>query len=426
MASYLAKAGISTVLLEQELFPREHVGESLVPAANRVLSEIGFIDQMDAVGFPKKFGAAWTLNDSPLAKTYCHDFEGLDEANIQFSERELKDFEGHTWHVDRGKFDLLLLQHAASLGANVVQGVRVKRVDFEGEGVGIITSVGRKETRFDVKMVVDASGRKTFLGNQLKLRVLDPVFRQMAIHTWFEDFDRLAGSGCLKERDYIYIHFIPKVNTWVWQIPITDKITSIGVVCQKGSVPTKREERFEYFWECLKTRPRLYEALRSAKQLRPFKEEGDYSYAMKEVCGDKFVLVGDAARFVDPIFSSGVSVALNSARIVLPAIVDAVQRNDFRKSTFAGYEATLRRGVKNWYKFITLYYRLNVLFTHYVNNPETRLDVIKLLQGDVYDDEEPAVLRAMERDVRAVEHDPKHPWHAALGDLTASELQAAF
>src|SRR5690606_23043341 len=115
-----------------------------------------------------------------------------------------------------------------------------------------------------------------------------------------------------------------------------------------------------------------------------------------------------------------------SARIVLPAIVDAVQRNDFRKSTFAGYEATLRRGVKNWYKFITLYYRLNVLFTHYVNNPETRLDVIKLLQGDVYDDEEPAVLRAMERDVRAVEHDPKHPWHAALGDLTASELQAAF
>src|SRR5690606_24390621 len=127
----------------------------------------------------------------------------------------------------------------------------------------------------------------------------------------------------------------------------------------------KREERFEYFWECLKTRPRLYEALRSAKQLRPFKEEGDYSYAMKEVCGDKFVLVGDAARFVDPIFSSGVSVALNSARIVFPAIVDAVQRNDFRKSTFAGYEATLRRGVKNWYKFITLYYRLNVLFTHY-------------------------------------------------------------
>src|SRR5579884_4262555 len=113
---------------------------------------------------------------------------------------------------------------------------------------------------------------------------------------------------------------------------------------------------------------------------------------MKEICGDNYLLVGDAARFVDPIFSTGVSIALNSARFASADILQAAESGDFRKESFQTFESTLRCGTRNWYEFISVYYRLNVLFTAFVQDPRYRLDVLKLLQGDVYDDEAPAVL----------------------------------
>src|SRR6201999_2328569 len=113
--------------------------------------------------------------------------------------------------------------------------------------------------------------------------------------------------------------------------------------------------RDAFFWETVGSRPELHDALKKATQLRPFKEEGDYSYAMTQICGDRFVMIGDAARFVDPIFSTGVSIALNSARFASRDIIKAAEAGDYRKERFATFESTIRRGVKNWYDFITLY-----------------------------------------------------------------------
>src|SRR5690606_1103079 len=165
------------------------------------------------------------------------------------------------------------------------------------------------------RMVVDASGRRTLLGNQLKLKVSDPVFNQYAIHTWFDDFDRTRLATDAAMADYIFIHFLPMTDTWVWQIPITDTITSVGVVTQKKLFRAAKNDLEGFFWEAVGHRPEMLDALKNANRVRPFKAEGDYSYAMRQFCGDNFVLIGDAARFVDPIFSSGVSVALNSARL---------------------------------------------------------------------------------------------------------------
>src|SRR5215204_1553599 len=162
-------------------------------------------------------------------------------------------------------------------------------------------------------------------------------------------------------------------------------ITSIGAVTQKHNFAKSKESREEWFWECVGSRPELYNALRESKQIRPFKEEGDYSYAMKQICGNRFVMIGDAARFVDPIFSTGVSIALNSARFASRDAIAALARGTLERAAFGTFEGTMKRGVKNWYDFITVYYRLNVLFTHFVQNPLHRLDVLKLLQGDVYD-----------------------------------------
>jgi flavin-dependent dehydrogenase len=425
MASYLAKAGVRCVLFERELFPRPHVGESLVPSSTRVFKDLGFIEQMEEAKFPHKFGAVWTAEDKKGG--YDHDWDGLApdcHADVRFEERVQEGVDtNYTYHVDRAKFDLLLLQHANKLGAAVYEGVKVTHVDFSSTHPVVHFNMGSKEMGVSVKMVIDASGRQTLLGNQLKLKVKDPVFDQYAIHTWFDNYDRKVFAKKDTHRDYIFIHFLPISNSWIWQIPITDSITSIGVVTQKKNFAKAKEEREKFFWNAVSSRPAIADALQKADRIRPFKDEGDYSYAMRQLAGDRFMLIGDAGRFVDPIFSTGVSIALNSARFAHKDVLAALEKNEFSRENFATFENTLRLGTRNWYDFITVYYRLNVLFTYFINEPKYRLDVLKLLQGDVYDDATPPVLEKMRSMVSEVERNEKHPWHALLGDLTSDAFR---
>ncbi|MEP7120589.1 MAG: NAD(P)/FAD-dependent oxidoreductase [Byssovorax sp.] len=432
MGCYLAKAGVKCVVFERAVFPREHVGESLVPSSTRVFKDLDFLPVMEAAGFPHKYGAVWTAATS---KSFgVHDWEGLDEdcavdhASIRFEERAQPGVDStYTYHVDRGKFDQLLLQHAEKFGATVHQGVKVQGVDFDKGKRPIVTvEIGGEAREFRVKMVVDASGRNTVLGNQLKLKIKDTVFDQYAFHTWFDGYQRDAVGRSDQLGDYIFVHFLPISNSWVWQIPITDTITSIGVVTQKKNFPKARESREAFFWECVASRPELHDALRKAKQVRPFKEEGDYSYSMQQICGDRWVMIGDAARFVDPIFSTGVSIALNSARFASRDVIAALEADDYGRERFETYESTIRRGTKNWYDFISVYYRLNILFTFFINSKSHRLEVLKLLQGDVYDVEPPAVLDKMRAAVQAVENDVNHPWHGLLNDMTAGAFAPLF
>jgi len=429
IAAYLAQAGLSCVIIEHEIFPRPHVGESLVPSSTRVFKEIGFLEKMDAAGFPRKYGAAWTT--SGTGPIYEEKFDGLEPdcyAGVRFAEREQPGVDrNYTFHVDRGKFDLLLLQHAQQLGATVYEGIRVQGVDFsELARPRLHFSVGKQEVGITVRAVVDASGRRTLLGNQLKLRIQDLVFNQYALHTWFDGYDRSILARDQSQQEFIFIHFLPLTNTWVWQIPITETVTSIGVVTQKKNFAKSREGREQFFWDCIRSRPELATGLKAATQIRPLSDEGDYSYAMQQIAGDSFVLVGDAARFVDPIFSTGVSIALNSARFASQDLIHAAETGDFSKSAFDTYVTTLRRGTKNWYDFISVYYRLNVLFTAFVEDERYRIEVLKLLQGDVYDDDHPPVLRRMQAIVNQVEEDPKHLWHQSLGDLTANAFRPSF
>lgn len=434
MAAYLAKAGVKCVVFESELFPRPHVGESLVPSSTRVFRDLGFLETMEREGFPHKFGAGWTAASSQIS--YDHDWDGLSEAdgghahadgpNIRFQERMQPGVEqDYTYHVDRGKFDQLLLHHANKLGAEVYEGVRVSGVDFNGNAT-VKYRIAGKEASTTCDMIVDASGRRTLLGNQLKLRVRDDVFDQFAIHTWFEDYDRSAWSTKEQHRDFIFIHFLPVTNSWIWQIPITDRITSLGVVTQRKNFAKTKSSREEFFWETVRSRPEVYAKLREAKQLRPFTEEGDYSYAMKQVAGERWLMVGDAGRFVDPIFSTGVSIALNSSRFAHSDVLKALETGNFSQQTFENYTTTIRRGTTNWYEFIKVYYRLNVLFTYFITDKRYRLDVLKLLQGDVYEAQEPEVLSKMRQMVAEVENTPKHPWHNLLNDLTANAFKPAF
>jgi FADH2 O2-dependent halogenase len=430
LASYLAKAGVKVVVFERDLFPRPHVGESLVPSSTRVFRDLDFLPVMEREKFPHKFGAVWTAQSG---KEYQHDLDGLEarsEADIRFEERDQEGVnQNYTYHVDRGTFDNLLLHHAQKLGAEVVEGIGIRDVDFSGTFPRMKYLIGGREDSVSCRIVADCSGRKTFLGNRLKMKVMDKVFDQYAIHTWFDGYNRLStanGNGPREQKgDYIYVHFLPITNTWVWQIPITDTITSIGVVTQKRHFKAA-QNREEFFWQCVGSRPELYQALKKADQVRPFSEEGDYSYAMNQIVGDNWLMVGDAGRFVDPIFSTGVSIALNSARFAQKDILKALETGNYTKESFSTYEATLRRGTRNWYNFISVYYRLNVLFTAFIRDPRYRLDVLKLLQGDVYEEQEPEVLTKMRNIVTTVENTPNHVWHKLLGDLTANAFKPTF
>lgn len=437
MAAYLARAGVKCVVLEGELFPRPHVGESLVPSSTRVFKDLDFLKVMEERKYPKKFGAAWTASQGGRPEAFEMGFEGIgthreevhphSEASFEFKERDQGFGQDYTYHVDRGDFDMALLQHANSFDAQVYEGVRARHVDFDdGPYPRVKFAIGRKETDLTAQIVVDASGRRTFLGNQMRLRIRDDVYDQFAIHTWFAGYDRKSWAKTEAQKNFIFIHFLPVSNTWVWQIPISEDITSIGVVCQKKNYAKSKASREDFFWDMLNSRPEVHEELRKAVQVRPFTHEGDYSYAMRQIVGDRWLMVGDAGRFVDPIFSTGVSIALNSSRFAHKDILKALENGRFKADTYSDYNSTIRLGTNNWYKFISVYYRLNVLFTWFVQDPRYRLDVLKLLQGDVYEEEEPPVLGLMRRTVKQVENDPNHPWHELLNDMTAKAFEPLF
>ena len=404
MGSYLSKAGINNVILESATHPRPHVGESLVPSTTRIFDEIGFLETMEREGFPKKFGASW------------HPISAKGEFEIVFAEFPQPGVkQDHTYHVDRAKFDHLLLHHAKSLGSTVIQGAPVKEVLMEGgRACGVRVDVGGESVNIPAKVVVDASGRRTLLGSQLRLKQKDEIFNQFAVHAWFEN----VNKGDTQSRNFIHIYFLPVERGWVWQIPITEEISSVGVVTEREVFRGSRKDVEAWFNSYICSTPNLASAMQDARRINDFKSEGDYSYKMDKFVGDGYVLIGDAARFVDPIFSSGVSVATYSAKFAAECIVKGFETGDFSEAAMKPYEQRLKNGTNIWYEFIRLYYKVLPIFTYFIREKDYRHQVLQLLQGEVYDRQDAPVLTAMREFIASVgEHaEPRLPG-AALEDL---------
>ncbi|MGE0463953.1 MAG: NAD(P)/FAD-dependent oxidoreductase [Vicinamibacterales bacterium] len=402
MGAFLSKAGIKNLIIEGSNHPRPHVGESMVTSSTRVFRELDFLPVLEREGFVHKYGASW------------HAFNGQEYA-IWFKEFPQEGVhQDYTYHVDRSKLDLLMLKHAEGLGSEVYQGVKVSEVLFtDGYASGVRARIGQKEVDLPCRMVVDASGRHTLLGRQLKLKVNDPIFDQFAVHAWFDNVDK----GSVETGEFIHIYFLPVERGWCWQIPITHEITSMGIVAEKAVFREAALDAEAYFNKFVQSNPALTHAMRNARRLNDFKKEGDYSYAMKKFVGNGHVMIGDAARFVDPIFSSGVSIALYSAKYASERIKVAFETNDFSEAVFAPYETKVRGGVGIWYEFIRLYYKLLPLFTHFIQSKEHRLEVLRLLQGEVYDRKDVPVLDAMRKYIKSVEASDNHIFKSQLSTI---------
>ena len=403
LGCYLAQKGIDCLIVEKAHHPRPHVGESLMPATVRILREIGFHSLAESAGFPHSGGVVYHPEVGFDVSLAYKDFpqEGVNQ--------------DYTYQVDRARFDMLLLKHAENLGCRILQGVSVDEVLFgdDGHAGGIRGTFAGEELFLEAKIVVDAAGRQTRIGRQLDLRRDHPVLDQFALHTWCAGVER----GRHKTENWTHIFFIPEVRGWAWQAPIDDQITSIGLVAARDSFRSSGMDVGDFFHHSLRGNRKLARATRSAERINDLKGEVNYSYRLDRVCGDGWLAIGDAARFIDPVFSSGVGVAMHSARFASEQIATALASGDLSRQAFLVYEDSVFTSAAIWDDFTRLFYRLLPGFTHLLESRQHRPTLMQMIQGEIRPDASREILEELRSLVRSVEEADSHPWKDELVDL---------
>jgi FADH2 O2-dependent halogenase len=263
----------------------------------------------------------------------------------------------------------------------VLQQVRVEEVLMqEGRAVGVRATASGWRQDISSRFVVDASGRRCLLATQLGLKANDPEFSQFAIYSWFENVEP-APPGT---EGMLFLHFLGLERAWAWQIPLRHGIWSVGFVTDRADFKKAGTSEDGFAAQLVQRNANLSHNLRDARRVRPWRTEGDYSYRISQVAGRGWLLVGDALRFVDPIFSTGVDVAAYSALHANEAIKAVLTGGD-ENAALASYEHTVGDGVEAWYELIRLFYRLQNLFTYFAVRRNTREEVVRILQGNLYD-----------------------------------------
>jgi 2-polyprenyl-6-methoxyphenol hydroxylase-like FAD-dependent oxidoreductase len=336
-ATFLSRGGLAVALAEREAFPRFHVGESLLPANMPVLERLGVLDEVKARGFLVKYGA------------YFHD-QDMDLA-YQFFFREGKPWPPYTYQVQRGEFDKILLDHAARQpNVTLLQPATVERVAFDPDGVTatISEAAGSREVR--ARFLVDASGRDAFIASRHGQRRPIEGLGKVALFAHFRGGRRWPGR---EEGNIRIFSFEPG---WFWYIPFANGTTSVGCVLHARTV-RGREGDLEQLYESLIAQCHgLRDALDGAPRITTVHSAANFSYRTDPAVGDRFVCVGDAIAFVDPIFSSGVYIATQSAELSSVEILKAFRENRFEARRFRGYERRIRKGTRPFQRFIRHFY----------------------------------------------------------------------
>ena len=342
-AALLAKRGFSVVLLEREQFPRDHVGESLLPATLQVLDDLGVLPAIEAEGFVKKWGATMVWGSEPEPWSWY-----FKETNKTYP---------HAYQVWRPRFDQILLDFAAGCGAEVRMGAEVAEiVHDDGRVHGVVFAVdGEMPVQLEARVVVDASGQATLIAREFELREWDEFFRNLAVYGYFEGADHLAPP----DQGNIFLESYE--HGWCWTIPLHNGWSSVGaVVDREFGARVIREQGLDGFF-----RAQIAATDRTKKLLAPGKlTKGpiavrDWSYCAKRFVGEGFVLAGDAACFVDPLFSTGVHLAV-SAGYLAAAYVDASFRDESIADAAAeAYASLYRTQYRHFHRLAKLFYSAN-------------------------------------------------------------------
>ena len=339
-ATTLAQRGRSVVVLERERFPRFHIGESQLPWTNEILRTLGVRDTIAASGFIEKWGASFRGPDGPDERY----------ADFQFA-RETPT--PQTFQVLREKFDEILLRHAEKGGARVLEEHRLVDAAFDSDGVTLSFSDkhgGAGTMR--VGVVIDASGRAGVLVKRFGRHEPDPLLLNIAVHAQYE------GIPCASGRRAGDIRMFTRPDMgWLWFIPLSDTVISVGavipqVVHRRESKATPEESLAHY----LAHTPAALPLLEKAQRVSPARFDADYSYLATRMAGNRWVAVGDAAAFLDPVFSTGVMLAMQGGLEVAEAIDNGLRAGDVSAGIFARYERAVRGRYHHFRRFAVGFY----------------------------------------------------------------------
>jgi flavin-dependent dehydrogenase len=337
-ASYLAKAGRKVLVLEKEHFPRFHIGESLLPYNRQIFEETGVLPKLETAGLMKKFGAQFHLGNGSKALSLCF-------RNGRFTR------EAMAFQVERSTFDHLLLKHAASLGAEVREGWTVSRSRTDREQVEVEArgDDGSSQT-FRGKFLIDASGRGNFTGNQERVREVDPKLKKVSIFGHFSGVKLDCGE---KSGDTVIIRLEDK---WVWIIPLSREKVSVGIVMDRDELQQSSRTPQEIFDSTWQSSLPLRERMAEATLIGSIHTTSDFSYKNRTFTGPRLLRVGDAAGFMDPIFSSGVFLACYSARLASRLIIDALARGDDGSRQMRRYESKVYQAMAFYWDMVRGFY----------------------------------------------------------------------
>jgi flavin-dependent dehydrogenase len=336
VATLLARGGLDVTVVEREAFPRFKVGESLVPNCMPILARLGVLDRIKAHGFLDKFGV--TFHDQELDR----------EATFTF--REGRPWPHFTFDVHRAEFDQVLLDHAVSAGARLLQPATVEKVVFDADGVTARLSDAGGERTVRARFLVDASGRDGFLASRQGRREPMPGLGKVAIFAYFQGARRWPG----RDEGNVRIYIFPE--GWFWYIPLARDETSVGCVLHSRTVKQREGTPEDLFHAMVERCARVRDNLQGARQVTPMYTAANFAYSVDPVAGDRFLCVGDAVAFVDPIFSAGVFLAMASGEMAAAEILDAFRADRFAARRFEGYVRRLRRGMRPFTRFITQFY----------------------------------------------------------------------
>lgn len=365
-AAFLARAGLGVALFERERYPRFHVGESLLPAALPLLERLGVYEAVAAGGFQVKYGATF------------HDQESGQEHTFYFAPG--KPWPNYSYQVPRADFDALLLDHARKQGVAVLQPTTVESATFDSDGVTVTARHDGHPLAARARFLVDASGRDSFLAARLGRRERIPNLGKVALFAHFRGAERWPGREEGNIRVYIF------EDGWFWWIPLAGDVTSVGCVMHARTVRGWTGGMQTLYTEMIRRCHRVSEGLARAQRMTDVHRAANFSFINRPVVGDRFVCVGDAVAFVDPIFSGGVYIAMQSGELAARAIVAAFQDGCFRAAHFRPYERAVWRGIQPFFTMIHKYYE--PAFVNLFLNPRNYFGmvdaVLTVLAGAVF------------------------------------------
>lgn len=370
-ATILAEHGHSVLVLEREKFPRYHIGESLIPFCYGPLERLGMIPRLRKSAFVKKYSVCFVQPDGRASQPFY------------FFNRYDKDTIAQSWQVLRSEFDQMMVERAREQGAEVREETTVKGLlrDETGRVLGVTATdrLGRP-LEFRARLTIDATGKEAMTSNQLGWRLKDPYLNKIAIWTYYEGSTR--GTGI--DEGQTTVAFVPEKG-WFWHIPQHNDRVSVGVVAEgkyltRGGVKDPRamfeREIGENAW--------IKERLATGRCTGEFWVTSEYSRHSRHCAAPGLLLVGDAFAFLDPVFSSGVMLALKSGVVAGDAVHQGLVANDLSPERFADYGAQMRLGIENMRKLVYAFYKPNFGFKDVIDrHPEAAGLITDCLSGDV-------------------------------------------